>query len=172
MGYDVRRIGFFTLSRALSAAEAKNLTSILRRTKRAKGAPEADSIWEVTEDRQGVCGPEDSFSDHDDEDWLTWMIDHLAAKKITMEGRVRWEGEDACDIGEWRINVEDGRSVLTSLPADIVIDREAFVGAFLERAGLDGDLKEKVYNALWETFDEWSEDEPAAASGSFDYEED
>lgn len=172
MGYDIRRIGFFKLSRELTVREARDVTRILRREKPAKGAPDSDSIWDVTEDRAGICGPEDSFKDYEDEAWLTWLIGYFAAKKITMEGRIRWEGEDAADVGEWRISVEDGKSELTSLQADIVIDRSAFVDAFLARTGLDGDLREMVYNALWETFDEWTEDEPAPAGGSFDYEED
>lgn len=171
MGYNIRRVGYFILSRELSVDEAKDLTRILWGRKRVKGAPDSDSIWDVTEDRKGICGPEDSFKDHDDEEWLTWMIGYFATKNITMEGRVRWEGEDAGDLGEWCISVEDGRSVLATLAADIVIDRSAFADAFLERAGLDGDLRQQVLDALWATFDDWSEESPEDPAGRFDLDE-
>lgn len=127
MGYTTDFEGKLKLSRALTVPEYNELKQLgegYEKEDYAKLNPEhPDSYlqWVPTQDGLGYCW-NDGEKFYDYAEWLQWIIDNwFKPKKITLMGRINYQGEEIGDVGYLEV-LEDQHVRVYELEAKGIVE--------------------------------------------------
>lgn len=119
MGYCTRWDGELDLSRQLTLNEYNELDDLLDRDFKSPSCSYGNAWHSFGINRKGtqITTPEDSGKTYYWKESLQFIIDWLGAKDIKLNGRLKWFGEEAGDLG--KVTVVDSVITVTDLGAQV-----------------------------------------------------